>query len=184
MVMRCTFALLAILAAAVSALGCSARQVSFVPPVQEVSAQPLPFKGRLVDGDPGELPAAVAMSLSDNSRVTFSYREELTHDERHVPLIVSAFNPATYAGSPLGDFGVTAFASLSIFDGDAVLGHYTAEAQVSKSYSIYSEPTHREVDRAVRAEVRAKIDQQLRADRDRLARAADAPAKPAADLTQ
>src|SRR6266851_9933267 len=53
--------------------GAPASQVSVVQP-----ARPLPFKGRLVDGDPGELPPAVAMSLSNTSTVTFSYREELT----------------------------------------------------------------------------------------------------------
>jgi hypothetical protein len=64
---------------------------------------------------------------------------------------------------------VTAFASLSIFEGDKVLGDYTAKAHVSKSYNLYSGPTHREVEQAARAEVREKIDQQLHADLDRLA---------------
>jgi hypothetical protein len=111
------------------------------------------------------------MSLSSTSSVTFSYREELTHDDYHVPLIVSAFDPVTYVGAPLGDLGVTAFASLSIVDGDRVLGDYTAKVHVSKSYSLYSEPTHKEVEQAARAAVREKIDQKLYRDADRLAQA-------------
>ena len=127
-----------------------------------------------------ELPPAVAMSLADTSSLTFSYREELTHDEYHIPLIVSALDPVTYMGAPLGDFGVTAFASFSISDGDTVLGDYTAKAHVSKSYSLYSEPTHRELEQAAREAVRRKIDQKLHDDADRLARAVAAAGKPTA----
>ncbi len=111
------------------------------------------------------------MSLSSTSAVTFSYREELTHDEYHIPLIVSALDPVTYIGAPLGDYGVTAFATLSIMNGDKVLGDYTAKAHISKSYSLYSEPTHRGMERAARAAVREKIDQKISRDADRLAEA-------------
>ena len=148
-VMKVTFLLTLLLAAV--AFGCSVQQ----PAVAQAPARPLPFKGRLAQGDASEVPAAVAMSLSSTSSVTFSYREELTHDDYHVPLIVSAFDPVTYVGAPLGDLGVTAFASLSIVDGDRVLGDYTAKVHVSKSYSLYSEPTHKEVEQAARAAVRA-----------------------------
>jgi len=135
----------------------------------QLPAQPLPFKGRLADGDPSELPPSVALSLSSNSIVVFSYREELTHDEYHIPLWVSWIDPVTYFGSPLGDYGVTAFASLSVTDGDRVLGDYTAKVHVSKSYNLYHEPTHQELEEAARAAVRAKIDQKLHNDADRLA---------------
>ena len=164
-VMKVTFLLTLLLAAV--AFGCSVQQ----PAVAQAPARPLPFKGRLAQGDASEVPAAVAMSLSSTSSVTFSYREELTHDDYHVPLIVSAFDPVTYVGAPLGDLGVTAFASLSIVDGDRVLGDYTAKVHVSKSYSLYSEPTHKEVEQAARAAVREKIDQKLYRDADRLAQA-------------
>jgi hypothetical protein len=147
------------------------QQPAVAPAVAEAPARPLPFKGRLAQGDASEVPAAVAMSLSSTSSVTFSYREELTHDDYHVPLIVSAFDPVTYVGAPLGDLGVTAFASLSIVDGDRVLGDYTAKVHVSKSYNLYSEPTHKEVEQAARAAVREKIDQKLYRDADRLAQA-------------
>jgi hypothetical protein len=170
-VMRVTFIFALLLAAAV-AFGCSVQQPAVAPEaVAQAPARPLPFKGRLAEGDAGELPPAVAMSLSSTSSVTFSYREELTHDDYHVPLIVSAFDPVTYVGAPLGDLGVTAFASLSIVDGDRVLGDYTAKVHVSKSYSLYSEPTHKEVEQAARAAVREKIDQKLYRDADRLAQA-------------
>jgi hypothetical protein len=155
--------------------GAPASRASVVQP-----ARPLPFKGRLVDGDPDELPPAVAMSLSNTSTVTFSYREELTHDEYHIPLIVSALDPVTYFGAPLGDYGVTAFASLSIVDGDRILGDYTAKAYVSKSYTLYSEPTHAELERAARAAVRERIDQKLYRDAKRLAQAAAGSAPPSA----
>jgi hypothetical protein len=135
----------------------------------EPPGRPLPFKGRLAEGDPAEIPPAVAISLSNTAPVTFSYREELTHDEYHIPLIFSALDPVTYVGAPLGDFGVTAFASLSISEGGRIIGDYTAKAHVSKSYSLYSEPTHREVEQAARAAVRDRIDQKLYSDVDRLA---------------
>lgn len=167
-IMRGTIALAAFLAATAT-FGCTVQQAAIAPTVAQAPARPLPFTGRLVDGDPSELPPAVAMSLSGASAVTFSYREELTHDEYHIPLIISALDPVTYVGAPLGDYGVTAFASLSIIDGDRVLGDYTAKAYVSKSYSLYSEPTHKEVEQAARAAVRERIDQKLYRDADRLA---------------
>ncbi len=108
------------------------------------------------------------MSLSNTSPVTFTYREELTHDDYHVPLIVSALDPANLVGAPLGDIGTTAFASLSISAGDTILGDYTAKEHVSKSYSMYSQPTHKQVDDAARAAVRNRIDQKLYSDEARL----------------
>jgi hypothetical protein len=166
--------------AAAGAFGCSVQQPAVAPAVAEAPAHPLPFKGRLAEGDADAVPPAVAMSLSSTSAVTFSYREELTHDDYHIPLIVSALDPVTYVGAPLGDLGVTAFASLSITDGDRVLGDYTAKVHVSKSYSLYSEPTHRAVEQAARAAVREKIDQKLYRDADRLAEALAGSGPPAA----
>jgi hypothetical protein len=139
----------------------------------------LPFTGRLVEGYRDELPPALAGSLADNSPVTFAYREQLSHDEYHIPLIVSALDPVTYVGAPLGDFGVTAFATLTICDGDAVLGDYTAKAFVSRPYTLYSGPTHREVEDAARAAVRAKIDDKLARDADRLAQEVKQPSETA-----
>jgi hypothetical protein len=151
------------------------------PKVVEVPAHPLPFKGRLVEGDPQDVPPAVAMSLSSSSPVTFTYREELTHDDYHVPLTISVFDPGAWIGDPVGDFGVTAFASLSISDGDRVLGDYTAKEHVSQSYSFYAQPTHKELEDAARAAVRQRIDQKLYSDETRLAElAASSGGKPAA----
>jgi hypothetical protein len=174
------------LVAATFASGCASRQPTAdatapeaTPSVDQgntpaasaefASIRRLPFSGRLVEGDRDDLPGALAGSLADNSPVTFAYREQLTHDEYHIPLIVSAFDPVTYVGAPLGDFGVTAFATLTIRDGDAVLGDYTAKAFVSRPYTLYSGPTHREVEDAARAAVRAKIDDKLARDANRLA---------------
>jgi hypothetical protein len=159
---------LATFLAATGAVACSVRQPAITSPATPPSAQPLPFSGRLVDGDQSELPPAVAMSLSKTSTVTFSYREELTHDEYHIPLIITALDPVTYIGAPLGDYGVAAFASLTIMDGDRVLGDYTAKAYVSKSYNLYSEPTHVELEQAARTAVRDKIDEKVYADLNRL----------------
>ena len=61
-----------------------------------------------------------------------------------------------------------------IIDGDRILGDYTAKAYVTKSYSVYSEPSHMELDRAARSAVREKIDQKLYADASRLAGAVGA----------
>jgi len=155
------------------ALGCSLRvPVSqTAAPTDPLVEHPLPFKGKLVSGDANELPPAIAMSLSPDSPVSFSYREELTHNEYHIPLAVTALDPVTYFGAPLGDYGVTAFASLSIFDGDRVLGDYTAKAFVSKSYTLYSEPTHKELEEAARSSVRQRIEEKLYRDQERLAKA-------------
>ena len=163
----------------------SDSQLVIAPKVIDQPAHPLPFKGRLVAGDPTELPPGVAMSLSSTSAVTFTYREELTHDDYHVPLIVSALDPANLVGAPLGDIGTTAFASLSISDGDRILGDYTAKEHVSKSYNLYSHPTHKEVDDAARAAVRNRIDQKLYSDEARLADAvASAGKSPTASVGQ
>jgi hypothetical protein len=133
------------------------------------AAKKLPFAGRLVSGDRSRLPPAVAASLSDTSPIEFSYREELTHDDYQLPLWFTAIDPVTYLGSPLGDYGASAFASLSITHGDRVLGDYTARVHVSKSYNLYSAPTHKQVDDEARAAVRDKIDQQLYRDASRIA---------------
>jgi len=159
--------------ALLSGPGCALQPAVRPPPAAsaEMAAHPLPFKGRLAPGDPGELPPAVAMSLSAASPITFQYREELSHDEYHIPLYVSAFDPVTYFGSPLGDYGVTAFASLTIIGANGkVVADYTRRAYVSKSYNLYTEPTHRELEDAARMAVRSKIDQSLYNDSDRLAR--------------
>jgi hypothetical protein len=142
-------------------------------PAQSSSpARSLPFKGRLLDGSPAQLPPVVAMSLTDQSQITFSYREELTHEEHHVPMILSAIDPLTYAGYPMGEYGVIAVASLSIFYGGHLIGDYKAQSRVTKPYSMYAQPTHRELDDAVRVAVREKIDRELYADSARLAAAA------------
>jgi hypothetical protein len=136
----------------------------------------LPFKGKLIDGDPTDLPPAVAGALSDSGPIGFNYREELTHDHYTVPLALSAFDPLTYVGYPLGNYGVTAFASLAITDGPRVLGDYTAKVHVSRDYTLYYQPTYLELERDARAQVREKIDEQLNRDANRLAQAAQAPA--------
>jgi len=141
------------------------------PKVDDVPAHPLPFKGKLLSGDPNELPPAVSMSLSDSAPVTFSYREELTHDDYHIPLALSALDPVTYAGAPLGDIGTTAFASLSISSGDTILADYTAKEHASKAYTLYEEASHKDVDDAARIAVRQLIDQKIYGDEARLARA-------------
>ncbi|HUY38945.1 MAG TPA: hypothetical protein VMV13_08930, partial [Candidatus Binataceae bacterium] len=158
------------LALAVLAYGCAAQQATVVEaPRVPPTVHALPFQGRLVEGDPTEIPQAVALSLSGNSQVQFSYREELTHDEHHYPLWLTALAPSTYFGGPLGKYDVTAFATLSISDRNTVIGYYTAKALVSRSYTIYSEPTHAELERDARTEVRDKIDAELAFDRNRLA---------------
>jgi hypothetical protein len=137
----------------------------------EIAAQPLaalPFKGRLMDGNPKAVPPTVAASLSDSSSVIFNYREELTHDHYTVPLAISAFDPLTYVGYPLGNYGVTAFASLGISQGDRVLGDYTAKVHLSRDYTLYYQPTYIELEHAAKAAVRKKIDEQLARDSGRL----------------
>ena len=134
----------------------------------------LPFKGRLIDGNPEDLPPAVAAALSNSGTVIFNYREELTHDHYTVPLVVSALDPMTYVGYPLGNYGVTAFAALGISQGDRVLGDYTAKVHVSRDYTLYYQPTYLELERSAREQVRAKIDAQLYRDSAHLAEAAQA----------
>ncbi len=187
---------LAVLFAAIAVSGCSSQQsiqaqsqsqtgvadqshaqLVIAPKVADVPAHPLPFKGKLLSGDPNELPPAIAMSLADSSPVTFTYREELTHDDYHVPLAISALDPANLIGAPLGDIGVTAFASLSISDGDTILADYTAKEHASESYNMYHNVTHAEVDEAARAAVRQRIDQKIYSDEARLAKAVGSAGK-------
>ena len=138
------------------------------------SAAQLPFKGRLIDGNPADLPPAVAGALSNSGTVVFNYREELSHDHYTVPLVVSAFDPLTYVGYPLGNYGVTAFAALGVSQGDRVLGNYTAKVHVSRDYTLYYQPTYLELERSAREQVRAKIDAQLYRDSGRIAQATQA----------
>jgi hypothetical protein len=135
-------------------------------------ARALPYKGRLVDSDATELPPAIAAAVAKDAPLTFTYREELTHDEYHIPMIISAFDPVTYFGSPLGDYGVTASATLTISQGDRVLADYTAKAHVQKSYNLYTEPKHSELERAAREAVRARIEEKVFTDADRVSHAA------------
>lgn len=157
----------AILAAALC--GCSVQNNPLPANAAPEQAHPLPFTGRLADGDPREVPPAVAMSLSSASPVSFAYREELTHDDHHLPLAFTALDPVTYIGAPLGDRAVSAFASLSITEGGAIIGDYTAKAYVSKPYTLYSEPTHKELEDSARAAVREAIDRKLYRDAGALA---------------
>ncbi len=147
---------------------------SAAPPQAEGEAAPLPFKGRLLDGNPKALPPAVAASLSNSSDIVFNYREELSHDHYTVPLALSAFDPLTYAGYPLGNYSVTAFASLGVSQGDRVLGDYTAKVHLNRDYTLYYQPTYIELEHAAKAAVRQKIDAQLYRDANRLAQAAAA----------
>jgi hypothetical protein len=139
------------------------------------SVRTLPYKGRLVEGDPTELPPAVANALAKDAPLTFTYREELTHDEYHIPTIVTAFDPVTYLGAPLGDYAVTASATLTISEGNRTIADYTAKARVSQSWNVYSQPKHSELERAARDAVRKRIEQKLYADADRVAHSAAAP---------
>lgn len=199
--MRHTF-VLALSFAALAAFGCSTQQPNqsqsqsagasqsqsqlvIAPKVADVPAHALPFKGKLLSGDPDELPPAVAMSLSNSGPLTFTYREELTHDDYHIPLAISWLDPLTYSGAPLGDIGTTAFASLSISAGDTILADYTAKEHASKSYNLYAQPSHKEVDDAAVAAVRQSIDQKLYRDEARLAQAAASAGKsPTASVGQ
>jgi len=133
------------------------------------SVRPLPFKGRLVSGNPGELPPVVAMSLTNSSPVTFSYREELTHDEHHASTLLSAIENLTFAPYPTGEYVVTAFASLSISSRGQPIGDYTAQTRITRPYGMYSQPTHKELDDEARAAVRGEIDRKLEAESARLA---------------
>src|SRR5262249_57391422 len=110
----------------------------------------------------------------------FAYREEESHDEKHDPMIserfaplrylASVFDVAAYSGRPVGERSVTMFAELTITRGDRVLADYVAQSTVSKSYTLYHEPTHRELENEAREQVRAQIDQKLYADDDRVMR--------------
>lgn len=179
-------AIAALLFAGALGSGCAVRQLQ--PPSMQTEGAParaLPFKGRLVQGDPSELPPDVAMSLSQSSPVTFMYREELTHDSSHASMLATALAPSTYAGAALGEYGVNAFAELTILDGNKIVADYTAEARVWRPYSLYSAPTHAELERAARAAVRRKIDDKLEQDAGRLSAAINgSSASPAAQTLQ
>jgi hypothetical protein len=131
---------------------------------------PLPFKGRLLGVPRAEAPPEIAASISNSSPIVFSYREELSHEHHTVPMVLSALNPLTYLGASTGTTGATAFADLSISNGDRVIGDYTAAVHATADYSIYSGKTYLELDREARAQVRREIDDKVYADLDRLTR--------------
>jgi hypothetical protein len=139
------------------------------PPTPEVALE-LPFKGRLLGVPSAQAPPAIAASISCSSSIIFSYREELSHEHHTVPMVLSALNPLTYLGAPTGTTGVTAFADLSISDGDRVIGDYTAAVHATADYSIFSGESYLELDREARAQVRREIDDKVIADLDRLTR--------------
>ena len=146
-------------------------QLVIAPKVDDLPAHPLPFKGKLISGDKAELPPAVAMSLSDNSPVTFTYREELTHDDYHVPLVICALDPANLIGAPLGDIGVDGVCVLV----DQRRRHHCRRLhrQGARLEVVQHLPRrdHEEVDEAARAAVRQRIDQKIYNDEARLAKA-------------
>jgi hypothetical protein len=148
-------------------MGCVTMRSAQPPPE---AIQPLPFKGKLFGVSLDDAPPAIAASVSDNSPIAFSYREELSHDHHTVPMMLSAFNPLTYLGASTGSTSVTAFADLSISNGDRLIGDYTATAYVVGDYSLYSGETYFELDRDARARVRHEIDNKVYDDLDRLTR--------------
>jgi len=75
-------------------------------------------------------------------------------------------------GAPLGDYGVTATATLTISEGNRILADYTAKAHVEKSFNLYSQPKHSELEREAREAVRRRIEQKLFADADRVSNSA------------
>lgn len=87
-------------------------------------------------------------------------------------MILSAIENLTFSSHPTGEYVVTAFASLSISNRGEPIGDYTAQSRVTRPYGMYSQPTHRELDEAARAEVRQEIDQKLEAEMPRLAASA------------
>ena len=106
------------------------------------------------------------MSLTKESTVGYLPRTAL---KSIIPRRFVSIDPLTYAGRPTGEYKVRAVASLSILDHDRVLGEYTAQTNVTKSYGLFSQPTHREIDDEAKAAVRAEIDRKLSSDAWRLA---------------
>lgn len=143
-------------------------------PAATATTRPLPFKGKLVDADPDEVPPALAGAISDSSPITFHYREELQHDHDTYPLWMTGLNPGTYLGMPTGSYGVTAFATLSITEGSKVLADYTAQEHVTGKYGLYYGPTYEELEHQARDAVRRQIDDSLYKDLARLSGAIDA----------
>lgn len=101
-------------------------------------------------------PAAVA-ELATTPGVKFSYREEWRHEHTTVPMFESAIDPRTYLGRPLGTYGVTVFAWVSVTQGPAVLGDYAARVHLEKPYGLTYGPTYTQLERQARAAVRAKL---------------------------
>jgi hypothetical protein len=122
-------------------------------------------------------PAALAAVVGAPG-VEVSYREEMTHDHYTVPMWQTAFDPRVYMGKPLGRYGVTAFATVSITRGDQVLGDYTAKVHVERNYGMYYGPTYMQLEREARGEVRKRLDDELLRDRTKLLGALNSSAPP------
>jgi len=150
---------------------CSCGEVEDAPPTayqDQSTVRSLGFTMRLADGSRSQLPPSVAAAISDTSSLNASYRETLSHDESHAPLWQSALDPTTYSGATLGARTVEASAELRIFNSRETVGDYTASANVSKTYSMYKDPSNAELEESARAAVRKKIDDQVVADAPRI----------------
>ena len=165
-------------------LGCSVQQPAVAPAVAEAPAHPLPFKGRLAEGDADALPPAVAMSLSSASAVTFSYREELTHDDYHIPLIVTALGSGYLrrraARRSWRDRVCVAFDNRRRPGARRL---YRQSARLEVIPTLHGTDSQESVELAARAAVREKIDQKLYRDADRLAAAVAVSGQAAAPAT-
>jgi hypothetical protein len=113
-------------------------------------------------------PPASLAPLINAPGVKVSYREQMAHDHYTIPMWQTAFDPRVYMGSPLGRYGVTAFATVSITRGDEVLGDYTAKVHVEQNYGMYYGPTYMQLEREARGQVRKQLDNELLHDRSKL----------------
>jgi hypothetical protein len=136
---------------------------------------PLPFKARVVDSIPGQLPDGVRSVLDESAPLAVRYREEVAHGHWEVPFGVVFAVPIVFLFAPMGGYQVTAHAVLEANDSVAEVGRYEATAEVSRSYGIFYGSTFHELEQEARASARRVVDREVCNDAERLAQSANRP---------
>lgn len=156
-------------------MGC-ASVVTTDPSLQGSAARPLGFKGRLVAGTRGELPALVAAALDPGADAVFAYDERITQTHDELPFVVLMITGTLHLlGVPSGRDEVTAHAELTITRHDRAIGRYRAEAKASQTDGLYYGGDALALETQARTAVRRVIDEALSGDAARLTSRVESP---------
>jgi hypothetical protein len=121
------------------------------------------------DGNKEYLPRTVTADASLGHPLILRYRYEVTYGRDAVPPVITANNPLTIVGFPIGADTVVVIGKLEILKGGAVVKTYSAVCMLDKTRTIFSEgETLSEIRKRGLLAVRDSIEAQMYADRDML----------------